>query len=230
VRFVLYARASTQDNQTPEHQIAELRTWCAVNGHEIAREIVERASGTRDSRPLWNGALHDVLAGKAEGIAAVEMSRFARSAPHLLNVAKALRVAGRHLVVTRRRVDTTTPEGRLLFTIQAALDEYVADIGKDAIRSGIRYARARSGGAWGRRREVLPPRTLAAARELQAAGLSWRRISARLFAAGHAQPARDRGKSAHPARAWPVGTLRDALAGVELPPANGAPNPANGAG
>lgn len=218
MRFILYARASTQDNQTPEHQIAELRTWAATHGHEIAREVVERASGTKDTRPLWNDVLRRVLGGEAEGIASVELSRFARSAAHLLNVAKALRVAGRHLVVTRRRIDTTTPEGRLLFTIQAALDEYIADIGKDAIRSGIKYARDK-GARWGRPRAGIDPVVAVLAEGARARGVSWRMISAELAAKGFQQPARYvRGVEVRPARPWPVGTLRDAVVRVGKPP------------
>jgi len=211
LRFIAYARASTQDNQTPEHQIAELQAWAATHGHELVRAVVERASGTRDDRPLWKGALESVLRGEADGIAAVELSRFARSAAHLLNVAKALRTARRHLVVTRRRIDTTTPEGRLLFTIQAALDEYIADIGRDAIRSGIRFARSKRGGRWGRQRAELPATALEMARTLRASGNSWRRTSQALAAVGFVQPARAGGRSAHDRRPWPVGTLRDAL-------------------
>lgn len=227
MRFIAYARASTQDNQTPEHQIAELRAWAATHGHEIVLEVVERASGTKDDRPLWKDVLTRVLRSEADGIAAVELSRFARSAAHLLNVAKSLRTHDRHLVVTRRRIDTTTPEGRLLFTIQAALDEYVADIGRDAIRSGIKFARSRNGGTWGRRRE-LDDDTRLRARYHRAQGLSWSQVSAELAREGFVQPARSGGRSAHERRPWPVGTLRNALRNTRPKPTPVTPHSVRG--
>lgn len=230
MRFVLYARASTKDKQTPEHQLAELRTHARLRGWEVAAELVERESGRRDDRPMWASAVDLVLSGKADGVASTELSRFGRSTRHLLEVGAAFQSAQRHLVCTRQPIDTTTPIGRLVFTMLAALAEFESDLTRERVKAGVAYAKARRGGAWGRQRETPPADVLRAARELRGAGLSWRRVSARLYAAGHGQAARERGKSAHPRRPWPIGTLRDALSDVELPPQQDGPDPAPGGG
>lgn len=235
MRFIPYLRASTKNLQTPEHQLPEIERWAVANGHELLAPVVERESGRNDDRPEWNAVLGRVLRGEADGVVSVDMSRFARSAQHLLQVAAALRKAGRHMACTRQPIDTSTPAGRFTFTIFAALAELVADLGRDAVAKGIAFSRdkrkkAGQSAAWGRRQEQVPPATLRAAGELQAAGLSLRRVSARLYAAGHAQPARDRGRSAHPARPWPVPTLQRALARVQLAVANEAAKSAPAAG
>src|SRR6188768_4125764 len=113
MRFVLYARASTKDKQNPRHQLDELRAAAAARGWTIAAEFVEFESGRRDDRPEWARAVEMTLAGKADGIASVELSRFGRSVRHLLEVSAAFNLANAHLVCTRQPIDTTTPIGRL---------------------------------------------------------------------------------------------------------------------
>jgi putative DNA-invertase from lambdoid prophage Rac len=217
MRFILYARASTKDKQHPEHQIAELRTEAARRGWSIVDEVTEKESGRKDDRPMWVAALDRVLLGEADGIASVELSRWGRSTQHLLQVSAALRAAGRHLVCTRQPIDTTTPAGRLLFTMLAAVAEFEADLTRERVRAGVAAAKTRRGGTWGRTREHLDAVALRLAEQGLDNGLSWRQLSAALAAAGYVQPARAEGKSKHPARPWPTGTLRDALARVGLP-------------
>jgi len=219
MRFILYARASTKDKQNPEHQLAELRTWAAGRGHEIVAAEIERESGRKADRPVFVGLLERVLRREADGLACTELSRFGRSVAHLLEVSKALEQAGAELVCTRQPVDTTTPAGRLLFTVLAAVAAFEADLTRERVRAGVAYAIKQRGGAWGRGRETLPAATVARAVAWRALGTSWRDVATLLASEGHTQPARARGKSAHPARPWPIGTLRDALARVELPQA-----------
>jgi DNA invertase Pin-like site-specific DNA recombinase len=219
MRFILYARASTKDKQNPEHQLAELRTWAAGRGHEVVAAEIERESGRKDDRPVFGALLGRVLRREADGLACTELSRFGRSVAHLLEVSKALEQAGAELVCTRQPVDTTTPAGRLLFTVLAAVAAFEADLTRERVRAGVAYAIKQRGGAWGRGRETPGPIAMQHVREFRAMGCPWRKIAERLAAMGHTQPARAHGRSAHPARPWPIGTLRDALARVELPPA-----------
>jgi DNA invertase Pin-like site-specific DNA recombinase len=220
MRFVLYARASTKDKQHPEHQIAELRTEAARRGWVVASEVIETESGMKDDRPKLQAALDMVLSGAADGLAAVELSRVGRSLAHLLKISKALDAAGRHLVCTRQSqsIDTTTPIGRLVFAVLGACAEFEAEIIRERVLAGVRAKRDKNGGSWGRGREAVPAKAVWLARNLRAEGMAWRTVASTLAAAGQAQPARDRGRSAHPKRPWPVGTLRDACTRVELPP------------
>jgi DNA invertase Pin-like site-specific DNA recombinase len=219
VRFILYARASTKDKQHPEHQIAELRTEAARRGWAVAAEIIETESGRKDDRPKLQAALDSILSGAADGLAAVELSRIGRSLAHLLKISKALNLAGRHLVCTRQPIDTTTPVGRLVYAMLGACGEFEAEIIRERVLAGVRHKREKNGGSWGRQRESVPAELLPHVRAQRMLRVPWRAISADLARMGHTQPARGHGRSAHPARPWPVGTLRDACARVELPPA-----------
>jgi DNA invertase Pin-like site-specific DNA recombinase len=223
VRFILYARASTKDKQHPEHQIAELRTEAARRGWTVAEEVIELESGRKDDRPKWGAALATVLSGGADGIAAVELSRFGRSTRHLLEVAHAVKQARRHLVCTRSPIDTTTPMGELVFTIFAAIAQFEAQCTADRIARTIRTVRAdrRAKGksdAWGRPREEPDAVALRLVETGLQNGLTWRALSAALAKQGFLQPARYRdGVEVRPARPWPIGTLRDACARVGIP-------------
>lgn len=48
MRVAIYARVSTDDGgQDPENQLAQLRAWCAISGHEIIAEYVDHGSGAK---------------------------------------------------------------------------------------------------------------------------------------------------------------------------------------
>jgi DNA invertase Pin-like site-specific DNA recombinase len=230
LRFVLYARASTKDKQHPEHQIAELRGEAARRQWTIVDELTEKESGRKADREVFAQPMDLVRTGKADGIACTELSRFGRSLPHLIEVSRELDARRAQLVCTRQPIDTTTAVGRLVFALLGAVAEFEADMTRERVRAGVRFAIAKRGGAWGRQREHVPRATVLAAIDLRTAGLSWRRTTARLYAVGHAQPASDRGRSAHPLRPWSVPTLQRAIASVQLPCDPGTPNPPPAAG
>ena len=61
-RVAIYARVSTEDRgQDPENQLEQLRAWCTVAGHAIAREYVDHASGAKGERqrPQFAALLDD---------------------------------------------------------------------------------------------------------------------------------------------------------------------------
>lgn len=223
MRFILYARASTKDKQQPEHQLAELREEATRRQWSIVAEFIEKESGRKDDRPLWEETLRLVRTNQADGVASVRLSRFARSTAHLCTLEREFREAGKSMVCTRQPVDTSTPMGRAFFRILAVIDELEAEITQENVTIAVRRAIKERGGAWGRQRETPSAAALTTAHQLRAPGadghrMPWRGVSEMLAAMGETQPARKHGKSAHPARPWPIGTLRDALARVELPP------------
>jgi DNA invertase Pin-like site-specific DNA recombinase len=99
----------------------------------------------------------------------------------LVTLAGELEALGVDLVVLDQAIDTTTPSGRLLFHMLAAIAEFERDLIRDRVIAGLRRARAQ-----GRRlgRPQLHPIDLAAARELLAQGLSLRAV-ARRFGSHH---------------------------------------------
>jgi DNA invertase Pin-like site-specific DNA recombinase len=78
------------------------------------------------------------------------------------------------LVVLDQAIDTTTPSGRLLFHVLAAIAEFERDLIRDRVMAGLRRARAR-GAAIGRPRKYRVETSKALA--FKAQGLSLRGIA-----------------------------------------------------
>ena len=90
------------------------------------------------------------------------LSRAMRSLKHLLALADELRERGAGLVVLKQQIDTTTPQGRLVFHLLGAIDEFQRELIVEGTREGLAAARAR--GRTGGRRPKLDARQAATVR------------------------------------------------------------------
>ncbi|WP_433722111.1 recombinase family protein [Nocardia sp. CA-129566] len=61
----------------------------------------------------------------------------------MTELAAALDERGIGLIVLEQGIDTTTPAGRFLFHVLAAMDEMTADLISEGTREGLESARAR---------------------------------------------------------------------------------------
>jgi DNA invertase Pin-like site-specific DNA recombinase len=71
------------------------------------------------------------------------LNRFARSTRELVNWLDEFQALGVDFISLHESIDTTTPQGRLLYRIMAALSEFEVDIIKENVRSGLQHARNR---------------------------------------------------------------------------------------
>src|SRR5437899_1497301 len=169
-RAALYARVSMTE-QTPENQLVALRTFALARGWAVSEFIDHGVSGAKDRRPQLDAMLADVRRRKFDLVLVTKLDRLARSTRHLVTLAGELGALGVDLVVLDQAIDTTTPSGRLLFHVLAAIAEFERDLIRDRVIAGVRRARAQ-GRHLGRPRQhhVEPAR----ARELLMQGLSLR--------------------------------------------------------
>ena len=142
-----YARISTR-SQRDDSQLDALR----AAGCERIR--TDTASGKLARRPEWDNCLDHLRAG--DELAVTRLSRMARSARHLTEVATHLADRGTGLVVLKQGIDTTTPAGRFTFHVLAAMDEMLADLISEGTEEGLESARAR-GRAGGRKPKLTGP-------------------------------------------------------------------------
>ena len=176
-RAAIYARVSTHNGQDPEMQLREVREYCARRGWEIAGEYVDRGiSGSKERRPELDRLLRDCRKRRVDAVVVYRYDRFARSLRQLVNALEEFRGLGIDFVSLHEGVDTSTPNGRLIFGIFATIAEFERELIRDRVRSGIASARAK-GKRLGRPRAEFDVNR---AEALRAAGLSWRRISAEL--------------------------------------------------
>ncbi len=143
-RAALYGRVSTNGRgQDPELQMAELRAVAAQRGWRVAGEFVDAGvSGSKDRRPALDRLMADARAGRVDVVAVWRFDRFARSTRHLLDALETFRVLGVGFVSLREQVDTTTPAGKALFTMIAAVAELERDLIRERVRAGVERARA----------------------------------------------------------------------------------------
>jgi DNA invertase Pin-like site-specific DNA recombinase len=150
-----YARVSTR-GQNDDAQID------ALKAADCERIWVDKASGKLARRPEWDKCFEHLRRGDA--LVITRLSRPFRSVRHMTELAAQLDERGIELIVLKQGIDTTTPAGRFLFHVIAAMDEMTADLISEATLEGLEAARAR--GRVGGRRPSLTELQVLKARQM----------------------------------------------------------------
>jgi DNA invertase Pin-like site-specific DNA recombinase len=176
-RAVLYARVSTNNGQDPEVQSREIREYCQRRGWPLVGEYVDQGiSGAKERRPQLDRLIADAHKRKFEVIVVWKFDRFARSVSHLLRALENFRALGIEFVSLSEQVDTSTPTGKMIFTVLGAVAELERSLIAERVRAGLRHARAKG------KRLGRPTKHVDAAQvaQLRAQGTSWRHIGVQL--------------------------------------------------
>lgn len=150
-----YARVSTRD-QKPHLQIDAL--------HQAGCERIfeETASGAKRERPELKATLDFMREG--DTLVVWKLDRLARSTRQLLETVEHLEQRGIGLKILTQNIDTTSPGGRLTFTVFSAISEFEREIIRERTRAGLDAARSR--GRTGGRPKALSEKDLKQARAL----------------------------------------------------------------
>ena len=145
MRVALYARVSTIGNgQDPEVQLRELREYCRHRGWDVTSEYVDvGVSGSKDSRPELNRLMADAHKRRFDVVVVWKFDRFARSTGHLLRALETFKALGIEFCSFSEQLDTTTPAGKLVFTVLGAVAELERSLIAERVRAGLRNARAK---------------------------------------------------------------------------------------
>jgi DNA invertase Pin-like site-specific DNA recombinase len=173
-RTAIYARVSTSNNgQDPTMQTRELEEYCQRRGWEVAACYVDTGiSGSKESRPELDRLMADAHRRRFDAVAVWKFDRFARSVSHLLRALETFKALGIDFVSLSEQVDTSTPTGKMVFTVLGAVAELERSLIAERVRAGIRNARAK-GKRLGRPRVAVDAARIAV---LRAQGRSWRTI------------------------------------------------------
>ncbi len=175
MRVALYARVSTSD-QTTAPQLDALHGYAEARRLEIVEEYIDHGvSGSKDRRPALDEMLAKAKRRAFDAIAVVKLDRLARSTRHLTQLAGELEALGVDLIVVDQGIDTSTPAGRLLFNVLAAIGEFELDLIRERVEAGVKSAKRR-GVRFGRPR-LLDDQQRARIRRLRASGSSLRSIA-----------------------------------------------------
>ena len=175
VRAAIYARVSTLNgSQDPSMQTRELEEYCQRRGWQVHDVYVDNGvSGKKDSRPQLNRMMQDAHERRFDVVVVWRFDRFARSVSHLLRALETFNALGVQFVSLSEQVDTSTPTGKMVFTVLGAVAELERNLIVERVRAGLRHARAK-GKKLGRPKKSIDRAQIAT---LRAAGNSWRMIS-----------------------------------------------------
>lgn len=128
-----YARVSTTE-QSLRRQVDALTDAGCI------RVFEEKLSGKNAERPELAACLDYLRDG--DTLVVLELSRLGRSLADLLSLVSGLRQRGIGFTSLHENLDTTTPGGRLVFHVFAALAEFIRELIADGTREGLAAARA----------------------------------------------------------------------------------------
>ncbi|WP_420823622.1 recombinase family protein [Streptosporangium subroseum] len=150
-----YARVST-GGQNLERQLD------ALKAAGCRRIFAEKKSGAGAERAELAAALEFMQPG--DTLVVPSLDRLSRSLQELITTVAELRRREIGFTSLHESLDTTTPGGRLVFHVFAALAEFIRELIISGTREGLAAARAR--GRVGGRPTVITPDLLRAARDL----------------------------------------------------------------
>lgn len=136
--LVGYMRVSTDgDRQVLDQQ----RDALLAGGVDERHLFEDRASGNRDDRGGLGKALAFIRPGDC--LIVWKLERLGRSLPHLLTTVTGLKERGVAFRSLTEQIDTTTPQGELLFHIFGALAQFERALIQERVQAGLAAARRR---------------------------------------------------------------------------------------
>lgn len=145
-RVALYARVSTNKDQTVENQLLALRDWAAGRGHTVVAEFTDEGiSGAkgRDKRPGLDAMMKAAALGKFDMVGVTALDRLGRSLPHLVGLVAELEALKVGLFVHNLALDTSTPAGQLMFNVMGSLAQFERELIRERTMLGLERARKR---------------------------------------------------------------------------------------
>src|SRR6266852_2901173 len=139
-RAGIYARVSTNDQQTIPLQIRALREYVARRGWTIALQVKEVGSGASE-RQLREKMLEAARRREIDVVLVWHLDRWGRSVADLLATLQELEHLGVGFVSLTEALDLTTPAGRAMAGLLAMFAELERGIVRERVRAGLAHAR-----------------------------------------------------------------------------------------
>lgn len=149
MKLVGYVRVSSEsqaDNTSLAEQRKKIEAYCYAFGHELIAVFEEVGSGKNaEQRPQFQQAL-ELVRTNADGIVSAKLDRLARNTRDVLALVEdTLQPSNKALVLLDLQVDTSTPTGRMILTVMAAVATLERDVINERTQGG-RKAKAENGG------------------------------------------------------------------------------------
>jgi len=140
VRAGLYARVSTQDQQTLPMQNGAMREYATRRGWTIAMQVNDVGSGAAQ-RQRREKLLEAARRREIDVVAVWRLDRWGRSVTDLLATLQELEYLGVGFVSLTEALDLTTPAGRAMAALLAVFAAFEREILGERVRAGLAHAR-----------------------------------------------------------------------------------------
>jgi len=167
----------SKTSQSVERQISELEIVVDRNDWEIVDRYIDHGiSGSkgRDGRPELDRMMKDSTKRKFDVVMVWSIDRLGRSLQHLIEILNDLNAKNVDLYFDQQSLDSTTPTGKLMFSLIGAFAEFEKSIIRERVFSGLDNARKK--GRIGGRPTNLTPSVEEKILELKANGASIKKI------------------------------------------------------
>ena len=124
-------------------QLRDLREYAKQRGWTVVREYVDLGvSGAKENRPMLDCLMKEANKRKFDAVLVWRFDRFARSVSHLLRALEQFQSLGTAFVSYSEAIDTSTPVGKMVFTVLGSVAELERSILLERVAAGIRKAKA----------------------------------------------------------------------------------------
>ena len=114
-----------------------LREYAKARKLEVFSEYTDVGiSGSKDSRPALNQLMTDARKRRFDTVLVARFDRFARSTRHLVLALEEFNALGVDFISLSESVDTSTPMGKMVYTVIAA----VAELERSLIRERVMWS------------------------------------------------------------------------------------------
>ena len=171
-RVIIYARVSTKE-QNVDMQLIDLRDYAKARKLNVVKEYIDYASGSRSDRENYRKLFDDVQKRKTDVVLVWKFDRFARSTKELIIALEEFNNLGVDFISYKENIDTSTPAGKILFTMISAFAEFERAIIRERVKAGMEKAKLR-GAKIGRPK--IPPFTIKKVLEFHEKGTPYKEI------------------------------------------------------
>ena len=141
-KVAIYARVST-DKQTCENQLQELRATAQRMGYTVVAEFVDSGiSGmkTRQDRPALNALMKSATQRRFDMVMCWSIDRLGRSLQNLVEILNEMQSMKIDMFFLQQGMDTTTPSGRMIFSVFGAIGEFERNLIRERVIAGQKRA------------------------------------------------------------------------------------------